>query len=143
MIKNIKSGKNVVISPFTNVYGCILGDNVFVGPFVEIQKNVVIGNNTRIQSHSFICDGVIIGNNVFIGHNVNTINDRFPKVNNPTWILENIFIEDDVSIGTGSTIMAGVTISKGSVVGANSLVTKNIPKYELWVGSPAKFVKRV
>jgi acetyltransferase-like isoleucine patch superfamily enzyme len=143
VLKNIKLGKNVKISPFTNIYGCELKDNVFIGPFVEVQKNVTIGENSRIQSHSFICEGVDIGKNVFIGHNVNTINDNLPKVNNENWVVEKIIIRDNVSIGTGSTIMGNVTIGENSIIGANSLVTTNIPYNEVWVGSPAKFLRKV
>lgn len=143
VLKNIKLGKNVKISPFTNIYGCELKDNVFIGPFVEIQKNVTIGENSRVQSHSFICEGVDIGKNVFIGHNVNTINDNLPKVNNENWVLEKIIIKDNVSIGTGSTIMGNVIIGQNSIIGANSLVTTDIPYNEVWVGSPAKFLRKI
>ena len=143
ILKNVKLGRNVKISPFTNIYGCTLKDNVFVGPFVEIQKNVEIGENTRIQSHSFICEGVTIGKNVFIGHNVNTINDNLPKVNNKDWTPEKINIKDSASIGTGSTIMGNITIGENSLIGANSLVNCDIPDNEIWVGSPAKFLRKV
>ena len=143
VLKNIKLGKNVKISPFTNIYGCELKDNVFIGPFVEVQKNVTIGENSRIQSHSFICEGVDIGKNVFIGHNVNTINDNLPKVDNENWVVEKIIIRDNVSIGTGSTIMGNVTIGENSIIGANSLVTTDIPYNEVWVGSPAKFLRKI
>jgi len=143
ILKNIKIGKNVKISPFTNIYGCELNDNVFIGPFVEVQKNVIIGRDSRVQSHSFICEGVTIGKNVFIGHNVNTINDKLPKVNNKDWIVEQIIIKDNVSIGTGTTIMGNVIIGKNCIIGANSLVTTDIPDNEVWVGSPAKFLRKV
>jgi len=143
VLKNIKLGKNVKISPFTNIYGCELKDNVFIGPFVEVQKNVTIGENSRIQSHSFICEGVDIGKNVFIGHNVNTINDNLPKVDNENWVVEKIIIRDNVSIGTGSTIMGNITIGENSIIGANSLVTTDIPYNEVWVGSPAKFLRKI
>ena len=143
VLKNIEIGKNVKISPFTNIYGCKLNDNVFIGPFVEVQKNVIIGQNSRIQSHSFICDGVTIGKNVFIGHNVNTINDNLPKVNNNDWVVEKITIKDNTSIGTGTTIMGNVIIGKNCIIGANSLVTTDIPDNEVWVGSPAKFLRKV
>lgn len=143
LIKNVNIGKNVKISAFTNIYGCTLKDNVFVGPFVEIQKNVTIDENTRIQSHSFICEGVTIGKNVFIGHNVNTINDNLPKVNNLNWIPEKINIKDNASIGTGSTIMGNITIGENSLIGANSLVTCDIPDGEVWAGSPAKFLRKI
>lgn len=143
VLKNIKLGKNVKISPFTNIYGCELKDNVFIGPFVELQKNVVVGENSRVQSHSFICEGVDIGKNVFIGHNVNTINDNLPKVNNKNWVIEKIIIKDNASIGTASTIMGNVTIGENSIIGANSLVITDIPDNEVWVGSPAKFLRKI
>ena len=143
ILKNIKIGKNVKISPFTNIYGCELNDNVFIGPFVEVQKNVIIGRDSRVQSHSFICEGVTIGKNVFIGHNVNTINDKLPKVDNKNWIVEKIIIKDNASIGTGTTIMGNITIGQNCIIGANSLVTTNIPDNEVWVGSPAKFLRKV
>jgi acetyltransferase-like isoleucine patch superfamily enzyme len=143
IFKNIKLGKNVKISPFTNIYGCQLKDNVFIGPFVEVQKNVIVGENSRIQSHSFICEGVTIGKNVFIGHNVNTINDNLPKVNNKNWVIEKITIKDNASIGTGSTIMGDITIGENSVIGANSLVTNDVPDNEIWIGSPAKFLRKI
>ena len=141
--KNVKFGKNVIVSPFTNIYGCELQNNVFIGPFVEIQKNVIIGENSRIQSHSFICEGAHIGKNVFIGHNVNTVNDNFPKVNNKNWNIEKIIIKDNVSIGTGSTIMGNITIEENSLIGANSLVLENIPANQIWAGSPAKFLRSI
>jgi acetyltransferase-like isoleucine patch superfamily enzyme len=143
ILKNVKIGKNVKISPFTNIYGCTLKDNVFIGPFVEIQKNVKIGENTRIQSHSFICEGVTIGNNVFIGHNVNTINDNLPRANNKDWMLKKIIIKDGASIGTASTIMGDVTIGENSLVGAHSFVNRSIPDNEVWAGVPAKFLRNV
>jgi len=143
IIKNVKIGKNVKISPFTNLYGCILKDNVFIGPFVEIQKNVIIGENSRIQSHSFICEGVTIGKNVFIGHNVNTINDNTPKVNSQDWKVEKINIKDGASVGTGATIMGNITIGEKALIGANSLVNSDVPDGEVWVGVPAKFLRKI
>lgn len=142
ILKDVNIGSNVKISPFTNLYGCSLGDGVFIGPFVEVQKNSKIGKNSRIQSHSFICEGVDIGENVFIGHNVNTINDKFPKVNNENWKCEKIVIQDNCSIGTGAVLMSGITIGKNSLIGANSLVLNDIPDNEIWAGNPAKFIRR-
>lgn len=142
LTKDVKYGKNVTVCPFTNLYGCLLDDGVFIGPFVEVQKNSKIGKNSRIQSHSFICEGVEIGENVFIGHNVNTINDRYPKNNNKDWKCEKIIIEDNCSIGTGTVLMAGITIGKNSLIGANSLVLNNVPSNEIWAGNPAKFIKQ-
>ena len=142
-LKNVQVGANTKIFQFVNAYNCIIGDESKVGAFVEIQGGVKIGNRCKISSHSFICEGVNIGKNVFIGHNVNTINDNLPKVNNENWVVEKIIIRDNVSIGTGSTIMGNVTIGENSIIGANSLVTTDIPYNEVWVGSPAKFLRKI
>lgn len=117
-----------------NLYGCEIGENTTVGPFVEIQKNVLIGKNCKISSHSFICSGVSMSDNIFIGHNVVFINDRQPEATNKDgtlksdtdWLLEKTIIESNVSIGSGSIIMCGVTIKKNTKIGAGSLVLKDI-----------------
>tara|TARA_B100000035_G_scaffold291968_1_gene280252 strand:+ start:1056 stop:1514 length:459 start_codon:yes stop_codon:yes gene_type:complete len=118
-----------------NIYGCKIGRNTKIGPFVEIQSEVLIGKNCKISSHSFICSGVEIEDNVFIGHNVTFINDRNPQsVNsdgklkeNKDWVLEKTFIRNGVSIGSGSIIMCGIEIGKNSTIGAGTLVLKNVP----------------
>lgn len=132
-----------------NIYGCKIDKNTKIGPFVEIQKDVVIGKNCKISSHSFICSGVNIGNNVFIGHNVIFINDRHPRAVNKKgelkhkndWKLEKTFLHDDVSIGSGSIIMCGVTIKKNSKIGAGSLVLKNVPKNKLYFNKRKIYLK--
>ena len=119
-----------------NLYDCSIGNNTKIGPFVEIQKNVIVGNYCKISSHTFICSGVKIHDNVFIGHNVIFINDRHPESvnkmgqlkNEKDWVLEDTTIESGVSIGSGSVIMCGLTIGKNSTVGAGSLVLKDISK---------------
>ena len=141
-IKNSKIAKTVKIfyPNLVNIYGCKIESHSTIGPFVEIQKNVNIGKKCKISSHSFICSGVTIKNNVFIGHGVIFCNDRYPaSVNkrgklktNKDWKLEKVFIEDNVSIGSGSVIMCGVKIGKGSVIGANSLVLKNVKKNTIY-----------
>jgi acetyltransferase-like isoleucine patch superfamily enzyme len=136
-IKNSKIHKSVLITnkKLVNIYGCQIKENTKVGPFVEIQKNVTIGKNCKISSHSFICSGVKIANNVFIGHNVVFINDRNPASvnikgklkNDNDWKLEKTIIEEGSSIGSSSVIMCGIKIGKNSIIGAGSLVLKNVP----------------
>ncbi len=138
--ENVILGNDVVIPcrELVNLYGCIIGANVFIGPFTEIQKNVFVDEFTRIQSHTFICEGVSIGKRVFVGHGVMFINDRAPVINNKHWILEKTIIEDDVSIGTGAVIMCGITIGRNSLIGAGAVVTKNISPRTTVKGVPAK-----
>ena len=146
-ITDVILGKNVFISNenLVNLYGCKIGDNCKIGPFVEIQKNATIGNNCKISSHSFICEGVNISNNVFIGHNVTFINDKFPFSTNENgnlkddndWNLLETFIEEGASIGSGSTILCGIKIGRGSIIGAGSLVSKSIPEGKTAYGNPA------
>jgi len=142
-IIDVKFGKNVTIVEPVNLYGCSIGDNCFVGPFVEIQKGVVIGNNTKIQSHSFICDLVTIGNNSFIGHGVMFINDNFSDGkpadgNKEKWKETNI--GNNVSIGSNATILP-VSICDNVVIGAGAVVTKNIEVPGKYVGNPATLIK--
>ena len=142
-IKNVKFGKKVKIIEPCNIYGCIIGDNSFVGPFTEIQKNVVIGKNVKIQSHAFICELVSIGNDVFVGHGVMFINDKFqngkPAEGNKN-LWKNTKIENNVSIGSNSTILP-VKICSNVVIGAGSVVTKDISVPGKYAGNPAKKLK--
>lgn len=148
---DVKLGKNVKIHAFVNIYGCSIGDNTKIGTFVEIQKNAFIGRNCKISSHTFICEGVTIEDNVFVGHNVTFINDRYPKATVPDgglqteedWSVVPTKVETGASIGSGSTILCGVTIGEGALVGAGSMVTKDIPSYEVWVGNPATFLRKL
>ncbi len=144
-ISNVKFGKNIEIIEPVNIYGCEINDNCFIGPFVEIQKNVVIKQNTKIQSHSFICEYVSIGSNCFIGHSVVFINDKFAengpaKGNRKLW--KKTKIGNKVSIGSNSTILP-VEISDNIIIGAGSVVTKNLKKEGYYVGNPAKFLKKL
>jgi acetyltransferase-like isoleucine patch superfamily enzyme len=125
-----------------NLYGCQIGANVFLGPFVEIQKNASVGDDSRVQSHTFICEGVHIGQRVFVGHGVVFINDRFPSVNNPNWNLEQTYVENEVAIGSGAIIMCGIRLGKGCRVGAGAVVTKDVPPGESVVGVPARAMRK-
>jgi acetyltransferase-like isoleucine patch superfamily enzyme len=147
-MKNVSLGKNVTIHPYTNIYGCNIGDNTAVGPFVEIQSNVKIGKNCKIQSHSFICEGVKIKDNCFVGHGVIFCNDKLPRAtvngklkSKDDWTLEETIVQNGASIGSNSTILGGITIGQNSLIGAGSVVTKNIPSNQIWAGNPAKFIK--
>ena len=140
-IRKVKFGKNVTIVEPVNLYECKIGDNCFIGPFVEIQKNVIIGKNTRVQSHSFICENVKIGKNCFIGHGVNFTNDRFKN----NRILKKDYLPtlvgDNVLIGSGSTILP-IKIEKNVTIGAGSVITKNCVKDKIYAGNPAKILKK-
>ena len=143
-IVNLKYKKNCTIIEPVNIYGSKFGKNIFVGPFVEIQKNTKIGDNTRIQSHSFICEKVEIGKNCFIGHGVMFINDDFKKgkITRNFSLYKKTKIGDQVIIGSNSTILP-VYICPGTVVGAGSVVTKNIKKKGIYAGNPAKFLRKI
>lgn len=150
-INNVKLGENVKIFDFVNLYGCSIDDNSKVGTFVEIQKNAFIGKNCKISSHSFICEGVHIEDNVFIGHNVTFINDKYPHSTNADgslqseidWKVEETFVKQGASIGSSSTILCGITIGENSIVGAGSVVTKNVPPNTIVAGNPAKILKHI
>ncbi|WP_434637419.1 acyltransferase [Klebsiella sp. I138] len=143
-IRNVTCGENVVIYQPANLYDCTLGDNVFVGPFVEIQGNTRIGADSKIQSHTFICEYVTVGERCFIGHGVMFANDMFreghPDANRENWAR--IAIGNDVSIGSGAAILA-VSICDGAVIGAGSVVTRSITEKGVWAGNPAKLLRRL
>lgn len=139
-IKNIKLGKNVSIVGPVNLYGCEIGDNVKIGPFVEIQSDVKIGANSTISSHSFICSGVEIGENTFVGHGVMFTNDKFTEKKDE-WVLRKTKVGNNVRIGSGSVILP-VEISDDCVIGAGSIVTKNTDKNSVSFGNPAKFIRQ-
>ncbi len=148
---NVEVGENVKIFNFVNAYGCTIDDGSKVGSFVEIQKGASIGKNCKISSHSFICEGVHIEDNVFIGHNVTFINDRFPRAtnedgsiqNDDDWELEKTYIKKGASLGSSVTVLCGVTIGEGAIVGAGSVVTKDVAPRTIVAGNPAKFLKNV
>ncbi|MGE0972382.1 acyltransferase [Klebsiella sp. WOUb02] len=143
-VRNVESGENVVIYQPANLYNCRLGDNVFVGPFVEIQGNTTVGADTKIQSHTFICEYVTLGERCFIGHGVMFANDMFrdgkPNADRESW--GRIVVGNDVSIGSGATILA-VSICDGAVIGAGSVVTRSISEKGVWAGNPAKLLRRL
>ena len=144
-INNVDFGKNVIVVEPANLYGCKIGDNSFIGPFVEIQKKVIIGKNCKIQSHAFICELVTIGNNCFISHGAMFINDVFntggPAGGDITkW--KNTVIGNNVSIGTNATVLP-VNICDNVVVGAGSVVTKNINESGIYAGNPAKLIRKL
>ncbi len=149
--EDVKLGKNVVIRDFVNLYGCTIGDNCKIGTFVEIQKNAVIGDNVKISSHTFICEGVTIEDDVFIGHNVSFINDKYPAATNARgelqtevdWQVVPTYVKRGASIGTSATILCGVTIGDNAIVGAGSVVTRDIPANTIVAGNPARVLREV
>jgi acetyltransferase-like isoleucine patch superfamily enzyme len=144
-------GENVSLQDFINLYGCRIGDNTKIGPFVEIQKNVTVGRNCKIQSHSFLCEGVSIEDEAFIGHGVMFINDRYPRSvtasgalqTEADWKVVPTVIKKGASIGSNATILCGVTVGEGAIVGAGSVVTKDIPPRTIVAGNPAKVIRKI
>lgn len=145
-IRDVKVGEDVKIFDFVNLYECEIGDETMIGAFVEIQKGVRIGKRCRIQSHSFICEGVTLEDDVFIGHGVMFINDKNPsslKARKKLYKLLPVLVKKGASIGSGAIIMGGVTIGENSLIGAGSVVTKNVEDNTIVIGTPAKFYKKI
>jgi len=148
---DVRLGQNVKLAKFINLYGCSIGDNTKIGAFVEIQKNAVIGRNCKISSHSFICEGVTIEDNVFVGHGVMFINDLYPRATNADgglqteadWKVERTLVAKGVSIGSGATILANVTIGENALIGAGSVVTRDVPANAVVAGNPARLLRYV
>lgn len=148
---DVKLGKNVKLSKFINLYGCQIGDQTKIGAFVEIQKNATVGSNCKVSSHTFICEGVTIEDDVFIGHGVTFINDIYPRATTSggnlqteaDWKVEKTVIKKGASIGSGATILARVTVGENAIVGAGTVVTKDIPANTIVAGNPARVLRRV
>jgi UDP-2-acetamido-3-amino-2,3-dideoxy-glucuronate N-acetyltransferase len=141
---DVRLGRNVIVYEFVNLYGCTIGDDTRIGTFVEIQRDAIIGRRCRIQSHTFICSGVVIEDEVFVGHGVMFINDRHPTVEateNNTWKMESIHVGRGASIGTGAIIMAGVKIGVAAVIGAGAVVTRDVSDGEVVAGVPARLLR--
>jgi acetyltransferase-like isoleucine patch superfamily enzyme len=150
-LNNVTIGENVKIFNFVNAYGCSIDDGSKVGAFVEIQKGVIIGKNCKISSHSFICEGVKLEDNVFVGHGVMFTNDLFPRAANPDgtlqtesdWKMIETIVKKGSSIGSNATILCGITIGENSMIGAGSMVTKDVPANAIVAGNPAKIIKYI
>jgi len=146
---DVKLGKNVKLSKFINLYGCSIGDNTKIGAFVEIQKNAFVGSNCKISSHTFICEGVTIEDNVFIGHSVTFINDRQPRATTPDgslqteadWTVEPTLVKKGASVGSGCTILSNVTIGENAILGAGSVITKDVLPGAIVAGNPARMLR--
>jgi acetyltransferase-like isoleucine patch superfamily enzyme len=148
---DVKLGQDVRIYDFVNLYGCTIGDKTQIGTFVEIQKGVAIGGNCKIQSHTFICEGVTIEDNVFIGHNVTFINDRFPRSTTADgtlqkeadWVCEPTVVRRGASIGSSATLLGGITVGENAIVGAGSVVTRDVPANTVVAGNPARIFRKI
>ena len=148
---NVRLGTGVKLSQFINLYGCQIGDNTKIGAFVEIQKNASVGKNCKVSSHTFVCEGVTIEDNVFIGHSVTFINDSFPRATAPDgqlqteqdWKVEKTLVKKGASIGSGSTILANVVIGENAIVGAGSVVTRDVAPNTIVAGNPAKLFRTI
>jgi acetyltransferase-like isoleucine patch superfamily enzyme len=146
---DVKLGKDVKLSKFINLYGCEVGDNTKIGAFVEIQKNASVGRNCKVSSHTFICEGVTIEDGVFIGHGVTFINDSYPRSTTASgelqteadWAVEKTLVKKGASIGSGATILSKVTIGENAIVGAGSVVTKDVPANGVVAGNPARALR--
>jgi acetyltransferase-like isoleucine patch superfamily enzyme len=146
---DVKLGQGVTIYDFVNLYGCEIGEQTRIGAFVEIQKGAIIGKRCKISSHTFICEGVHIQDEVFVGHNVTFINDPYPRATTPNgdlqtdkdWACIPTHVERRASIGSSATVLSGVTIGESAIVGAGSVVTRDVPAYTIVAGNPAKIIR--
>ena len=148
---NVKLGRNVRMVGYVNLYGCEIGDDVKIGTFVEIQKGVKVGNRCKISSHSFLCEGVILEDDVFIGHSVTFTNDLYPRATNGNgqlqteedWTCLPTLVKHGASIGSGATLLCGITIGENALIGAGSVVTRDVPPDTIVAGNPARIKKSV
>jgi acetyltransferase-like isoleucine patch superfamily enzyme len=148
---DVKLGQGVKLSKFINLYGCQIGDETKIGAFVEIQKNAAVGRRCKISSHTFVCEGVTIEDNVFIGHGVTFINDSYPRATTPEggiqtendWRVEKTLVKRGASIGSGSTILSKLVIGENAIVGAGSVVTRDVPPNTIVAGNPAKIRRTI
>ena len=148
--ENVKLGENVTIQDFTNLYGCSVDDETRIGPFVEIQKNAYIGKRCKIQSHTFICEGVTIEDDCFVGHGVMFINDKYPSSINEggnlqteaDWDVVPTMVKKGASIGSNATILCGITIGERAIIGAGSIVTKDVESNTTVAGNPAQAIRK-
>ncbi|HXY06701.1 MAG TPA: acyltransferase [Terriglobales bacterium] len=148
---DVKLGRDVKLSKFINLYGCEVGDESKIGAFVEIQKNASVGKRCKISSHTFICEGVTIEDNVFVGHGVMFINDSYPRATaadgnlqtEADWKVERTVVKKGASIGSGATILSNLSIGENAIVGAGSVVTKDVPSGSIVVGNPAKVLRYI
>ena len=146
---DVKLGRNVQIHAFVNLYGCEIGDQTRIGTFVEIQKGAKIGDNCKISSHTFICEGVTIESDVFVGHGVTFINDRYPRATSASgqlqseadWNCQSTLVRRGASIGSGVTLLGGITVGENAIVGAGSVVTKDVPPETIVAGNPARILR--
>ncbi|MDP3920810.1 MAG: acyltransferase [Candidatus Omnitrophota bacterium] len=146
---DVRFGRDVIVRDFVNLYGCEIGDESQIGPFVEVQKNARIGKRCKISSHSFICEGVTIEDGVFLGHGVMFTNGKYPSATNPDgslqtekdWICEKTLVKKGASIGSGSSILCGITIGENALIGAGSVVTRDIPDGARACGNPARLMQ--
>ena len=149
--KDVILGKCVVLNDFINLYGCQIGDNTKIGTFVEIQKGATIGKNCKISSHTFICEGVTIKSNVFIGPAVTFINDTYPRATNAKgqlqteddWVCETTIVKSGASIGSGATLLSKIIVGENAIIGAGSVVTKDVPPNTIVAGNPAKVLRKI
>jgi acetyltransferase-like isoleucine patch superfamily enzyme len=148
---DVKLGRDVKLSKFINLYGCEIGDNTKIGAFVEVQKNAKVGRNCKISSHTFICEGVTIEDDVFIGHGVTFINDIYPRATTSSgelqtekdWKVEGTLVKRGASVGSGTTVLAKVTIGENALVGAGSMVTRDVPPDSIVAGNPARVLRSI
>jgi acetyltransferase-like isoleucine patch superfamily enzyme len=146
---DVKLWRDVRIFKFVNLYGCEIGDESKIGTFVEIQKGARVGSRCKVSSHTFICEGVTIENRVFIGHGVTFVNDRYPRATTATgdlqietdWQCQKTLVKNGASIGSGATILGGITIGENAVIGAGSVVTRDVPPHAVVAGNPARILK--